>query len=281
MLWLDDIKDFSKYIHPMEEATTQLLKKKLISEEYCNQLLELYKNFELENLLPDLIGKSMEVTSVQLPKLYSIVKYQSELLEISMPKLYVFEGRYCDVNAEGLDNPWIQISTKTLEDYEDDELEFAVARQMSHIKLGHMRYEVLCEQFSQSLGIASQLGSSLIAFVPGGTVASKEAFEVYAAHFKLSASQWSRVSEYTADRCAFVMCQGNITAAIAAIKKQILNSRLLADEMRLPEYLKQTNAILDLKTPIARFSILDEQFPYGPFRIKELLGFAGSVSTFL
>lgn len=64
MLWLDDIKDFSKYIHPMEEATTQLLKKKLISEEYCNQLLELYKNFELENLLPDLIGKSMEVTSV-------------------------------------------------------------------------------------------------------------------------------------------------------------------------------------------------------------------------
>lgn len=278
MLDLESITDYSKYKHPMEDNITQLLNKKLLSDEYCNQLIELYRNFELENLLPDLIGKSMEVTVNQMPKLHATVAKQAEILKMKLPKIYIFEGRYCDVNAEGLDEPWIQISTKTLEDYEDNELEFVLARQMIHIKLNHMKYEVLCEQFSQSIGIASQLGSSLIAFVPGGTVASKEAFEVYSAHFKLIASQWSRVSEYTADRCALILCQFDIKSAISAIKKQILNSRLLSDQMILREYLKQTDTILNLKTPVAKFSILDEQFPYGPFRIKELLGVASSIN---
>lgn len=266
----DNEIDLNRYQHPLEKAAINRLEKRLLSKEYCAQLLDLYRTFELENLLPDLMGKSLSINNEQMPEIYSVFKRQAEILDMDVPKAYVFEGRYCDVNAEGLDDPWIQISTKTLEDFDVQELEYAIARQMIHIKLGHMRYEVLCEQFSKSIG----LGSSLITFVPGATVASQEAFELYAAHFKLVASQWSRISEYTADRCALVLCNWNIKAAVGTIKKQILNSRLLANNMTLSRYLRQTDTILAMDTPVAQYSIMDELYPYGPFRIKELISFA-------
>ena len=228
----------------------------------------------METLLPDLLGKSLTVNKYQLPELYSIFQKHAEKLNMPIPKVYIFEGRYGDVNAEGLDNPWIQVSTKALEDYDDDELEYAIARQMIHIKLGHMRYEVLCEQFSKSIGIASQLGGSLVNFLPGGSVASSEGFELYAAHFKLIASQWSRCSEYTADRCALALCNWNIKAATEAIKKQILNSRILSDNLKISTYLDQAESILDMQSSVAKYSIMDEVYPYGPFRIKELISFA-------
>ena len=277
MIKIEENSFLKPYIHPQEQEITAELIENLINQEYCEQLLEMYRSFELENLLPDLMGKSMTVNKKQMPELYGIVENQSLLLGMKVPDIYVFEGRYCDANAEGLDNPWIQISTKTLEDFEDNELAYLIARQMVHIKLGHMRYEVLCEQFSKSISIASQLGSSLISFIPGATVASGEGFEVYAARFKLIASQWSRVSEYTADRCALYMCNWDINTAVNAIKKQILNSRLLADTMKLSAYLEQADKILGLESPVARYSIMDEQYPYGPFRIKELISFASIV----
>ena len=271
------MNELKKYIHPKEVEITTLLDNQLMSREYQSQLIEMYNLFEEETLVPDLIGKSLEVNDFQMRELYGLVKDISTKLEMPVPSVYVFEGRYCDVNAEGYTKPWIQISTKTLEDFEDDELEYSIARQLVHIRLGHMKYEILCEQFSKSISIASQLGGSIVNFIPGGSVASSEAFEVYAARFKLIASQWSRVSEYTADRCALALCDWNIKSAVSAIKKQILNSRKLSDEMKLQSYLNQTESILRMNTPVAKYSILDEQYPYGPFRIKELISFASTV----
>lgn len=271
-----NMNELKKYMHPMEKEITEVLDGKLISREYQAQLIEMYNFFELETLMPDLIGKSMEINEQQMPELYKIFKELAGELEMPVPSVYIFEGRYCDVNAEGFEKPWIQVSTKTLEDFETEELKYAIARQLVHIKLGHMKYEILCEQFSKSISIASQLGGSLVNFVPGASVASNETFEVYAAHFKLVASQWSRISEYTADRCALVLCNWDIKNAVSAIKKQILNSRKLADEMNLSSYLKQADSILALTKPVAKYSIMDEQYPYGPFRIKELIAFAST-----
>lgn len=274
MYKIEDSIYLRNFAHPKEQEATELLDNNLIGKEFCEQLIEMYKLFEEETLLPDLIGKTLEVNDEQFPELYTIFKNIADKLSMVVPKIYIFEGRYCDVNAEGLDTPWIQITTKMLEDFDEEELKFAIARQLVHIKLGHMRYEILCEQFSKSIGIASQLGGSMVNFIPGGSVASQEAFEVYAARFKLISSQWSRIAEYTADRCALMICDWNIKAAITAISKQVMNSSKLVEKMKIGSFVKQADAILELETAVAKYSIFDEQFPYGPFRIKELISFA-------
>lgn len=43
--------------------------------------------------------------------------------------------------------------------------------------------------------------------------------------------------------------------------------------------IKQADVINSMTSPISIYSILDEQIPYGPFRIKELIGFASSIET--
>lgn len=266
------------YIHKKEDEVTRNLDNKLISEEYKNQLIEFYKKFEEENLLPDLIGKSVEVNEEQFSELYKVVKKVCKISDTKIPKIYIYESFYYDVNAEGYDNPWIQISSKTLEDFTEKELEFAIARQVCHIKENHIKYEILCEQFSKALGIISQVGTNAVSFIPLASTISKEALDVYSSTFKLAACQWSRVSEYTADNFAYLVCN-DINASVSEIMKQILNSKRLAEGMKLKSFLKQADVINSMTSPISIYSILDEQIPYGPFRIKELIGFASSIET--
>ena len=94
----------------------------------------------------------------------------------------------------------------------------------------------------------------------------------------MAACQWSRVSEYTADNFAYLICN-DINASVSEIMKQILNSKKLAEGMKLKSFLKQADVINSMTSPISIYSILDEQIPYGPFRIKELIGFASSIET--
>jgi len=266
------------YIHKKEDEVTKKLNESLISEEYKEQLIDFYRKFDEQMLLPDLVGKSVEINEYQFPHIYDIVKKQARILNIQIPKIYVFESFYYEVNAEGYDIPWIQLSSKTLEDFSKKELEFAIGRQMCHIKEDHIKYEILCEQFSKAIRIVGQVGVGAFSFIPAGSTITGEALEVYASRFKLTSCQWSRISEYTADNCGYLLCN-DIEASISAIKKQIVNSKKLADEMKLSSFVEQTKTINSMNSDISRFSILDEQIPYGPFRIKELIAFSSSIRT--
>ena len=268
------------YMHKDEERILKRLKKAMLVD--SSELIEYYKNFEEDSLLPDLIGKTVEINSEQFPRIYKIVKKIAEKLEIDIPKIYTFESFYYDVNAEGLDFPWINISSKAIIDLNNKELEFLIARQMCHIKEDHNKYEILCEQQSKLLLMAANLGSQAASVIPMGSIGVGEIADVKSSQFKLIASQWSRISEYSADFCAYLISK-DIKSAISAIKKTILNSSILADEMNLKSYLKQGEDITKLDSIISQYSIFDEQIPYGPFRIKELVAFASSlkVKTFL
>lgn len=263
------MENIYKYIHPQEAAVTERLKSNLVSEEYCEQLLENYRIFDLEKEMPDNIGKCLEVNKLQLPDVYEVVAELCEILDMEIPKIYVFENYYFSISAEGLDKPWIQISTKSLENFSDEELRFAIARELVHIKLDHIKYEVLCEEFTKNIETASQ-----VITLPGYAAASEQAFDVYRNRFILIAANWTRISEYTADRCALVACDFDITSAVSVILKQILNSSDLAEQVDLPSFLHQTEAIMSFTTTAAKFTRMDEMAPYGPFRIKELISFA-------
>ncbi len=263
------LKDITGYIHPQESDITERLYDNLVSEEYCNQLLENYKLFTLETELPDYIGKCLEVNDRQFPEIHSIIIEFSDLLEIKPPKVYIFESYYFNTSAEGLDNPWIQISTKSLENFGEEELRFVIAREFAHIKLGHLKWEVLCEQFAKNIETASD-----IIGIPGFPTTSKQLFEIYADRFTLISANWNRISEYSADRCALAICKWNIKSAVSAILKQILNSSVLAQNVNLQSFLNQTDALMSFTTNAAKYTRMDEMSPYGPFRLKELIAFA-------
>lgn len=263
------MENIYKYIHPQETIITERLMSNLVSTAYCEQLLENYRNFDLEKDLPDNIGKCLEVNNVQLPNLYKVIVDLCRIIDIKIPEIYVYVSPYFSLSAEGLDNPWIQISAKSLENFSDEELRFVIARELVHIKLDHIKYEVLCEEFAKNIETASRFIT-----IPGFAAIGQQAIDVYKERFRLIAANWTRVSEYTADRCALAACDYDIKSAVSAILKQILNSNELAKHVDLPSFLKQTEAIMSFNTIAAKYTRMDEVVPYGPFRIKELISFA-------
>lgn len=264
------------YIHKYENDLIDKLNNKLISEEYKNQLINYYKDFEEEMLISDLIGKSLEVNDKQFSEVFNIIKKQADILEIKLPKVYICNNSIYEIKAKGYDKPWIEISSKALEDFTTKEIEFDIAREMCHIKEEHIKYEILYTEFLKAIETLGKIGDNLLSSLPG--IISSEGLEVYSASFKLVAYQWSRIAEYTADRCAYLICK-DIKSGISTIKKHFLNSKIFSDKINMESFLKQCDFINNIDSSISRYSIFDEKMPYSAFRIRELIAFASNFKT--
>lgn len=231
-------------------------------------LLNYYEQFVAEAIVPDLLGKAVHVTSYQFPLIYDSVQRMSSLLNIVPPDVYVMESLYYDVNAEGYRNPWLQITAKTIYDFPKPELDFLIARQLIHLQCGHMYYEVLMEQTSKAFDFLKQTPAGLLNVVGGIDAAQMTQ--------RLVMAKWSRISELTADAGAYLLSAGNISDCVNAILSTIFNSRALAKEINIREYIKQSSQINARNSTMANFSKMDELMPYGPFRIQELIKYVSS-----
>ncbi|HZY97937.1 MAG TPA: RDD family protein [Candidatus Baltobacteraceae bacterium] len=88
-----------------------------------------------------LLGSSVRVHEAQYPRVFSIVKSTCAALDIPMPLVFVREDNFVPVAALGFGEPYsLVLSSHWIEVYEDDELAFAVGRELSHIAAGHTRF---------------------------------------------------------------------------------------------------------------------------------------------
>ncbi|MEO9262929.1 MAG: M48 family metalloprotease, partial [Candidatus Baltobacteraceae bacterium] len=88
-----------------------------------------------------LIGSSVMIHEAQYPRVFSIVKGACAALDIPMPLIFVREDNNVPVAALGFGEPYsLVLSSRWIEQFEDDELAFIVGRQLGHIAAGHTRY---------------------------------------------------------------------------------------------------------------------------------------------
>ena len=135
-----------------------------------------------------LIGSSVMINETQYPRVFGIVKEVCARLDIAMPLIFVREDNYVPVAALGFGEPYsLVLSSHWVEHFEDDELIFAVGRELGHISAGHTRF----------LSLLSVNGNEnpLISLIFGG---------------------WLRTCTRTCDKVGLLAC-GSLDAAIRAI----------------------------------------------------------------
>jgi uncharacterized RDD family membrane protein YckC len=135
-----------------------------------------------------LIGSSVMIHETQYPRVFAIVKRACNALEMPVPLIFVREDLHVPVVALGFGEPYsLVISSHWIEHFEDDELAFAVGRELGHIAAGHTRY----------LSLLSVNGNenAFIALIFGG---------------------WLRSCSLTCDRVGLLAC-GSIDAAARCI----------------------------------------------------------------
>ncbi|MDF2544647.1 MAG: hypothetical protein K0S47_4365 [Herbinix sp.] len=248
--------DKKLFIHPLEESLLEELKNNTY---FSEEIIDNYKNYDEKMRRPDLFGKTVRVTMKQFPTVYKNACEVADILEMELPEIFVYEDFYYGVESKGVSKPWIEISAKTIFDFNENELRFLIAREMFNIHMGHTYYDVLIDE---TLGVI-QNG---LRVMPTDVIVQSLKYSMY---------KWRRISNYSADCFGYVICN-DVRASIYCILKMILNNHELANNICLLDYIKQAETINEMNSPVESSTKLDEQMPYGPFRVKNIIAYASS-----
>jgi uncharacterized RDD family membrane protein YckC len=135
-----------------------------------------------------LIGSSVMIHEAQYPRVFAIVKRACAALEIPMPLVFVQENYNVPVAALGFGEPYsLVISSNWIEHFEDDELAFAIGRELGHIAAGHTRFNSLLSVNGNE--------NAIVALIFGG---------------------WLRTCALTCDKIGLLVC-GSLDAATRSI----------------------------------------------------------------
>lgn len=238
------------------------LEKYMISKDV---IFQYYKQLVEPMLIPDLYGKTIKVTNKVFSNIFILNQKISKIFGIKPPDIYVYESFYYGADTCGLSEPWIEISSKTISDFSEDELVFILAKQISHIFLEHHITKTHAEHLIKTINATES--------IPGvGLLNTFGLIDLSSKALELIYLNWHREITHTQDIYGMLFC-GNLISACNAIIKLVINDSNLAKQITISDYLKQANYLASLKGVVAFYTVFDESVPYGPTRIKELIKF--------
>ncbi len=241
--------------HPLDRQATEHLKKLrgfdwLVAKfvEYGIERIEYVRN----------IGGSIRIGPRQLPRHYEMLREACYILDVPEPELYVADGS--KTFTSGHNHPFIVIKSGVLGE-PDDEVMAVIARELGHIKCGHVLYKMMAREIkpffemidSVTLGIGGLVGAGIEA----GLLA------------------WDRRSKLSADRAALLAVQ-NDAPVLNMLLKLAGGSDKLGEELSLEQFLLQARAYQEglddrLSDRFYRFiANLDGTHPYAVERARAI-----------
>jgi uncharacterized RDD family membrane protein YckC len=187
-----------------------------------------------------LLGSSVRVHEAQYPRVFAIVKGVCAALEIPMPLVFVREDNFVPVAALGFGEPYsLVLSSHWIEVFADDELAFAVGRELGHIAAGHTRF----------LSLLSVNGNEnpLVSLIFGA---------------------WLRRCTLTCDKIG-LLCTGSLEAAIRAMGVAAFHE--FARKVDFDVFAEQQTEIES--DTIFRWGVWLGSEPYATYRIASLRAF--------
>lgn len=244
--------DRKEYVNYQQDEAFELYKDGVF---FQKEIENAYEEIDFKMRLPDQLGKTVRVSNIQFCGLYDMMRELSEKENIDCPPVYVYEDYYYGAESYGIDRPWIELSAKTVQDFSTEEIRFVLAREIYKISDGITAQRTLMEE---RFKVMQRVGPGQIEQVS-----------------RLSFYHWYRLANYTADNYGYLSC-GSIGSSIKAILLMVLNSRMLAEQINVKEFIGQASEINRLDDGVFNYTKADESVPYAPHRIQNLLAFAVS-----
>jgi len=197
------------------------------------------------------IGTLVRAGPRQFPELYELSMAAAARLSMRPVRVYVKRAAGMNVYPLGLwSKPLIVITSSMVDHLEKEDLQFFIARELSHIHAGHTWLRVLLKPVGSDVAVIGKLLNTMIF------------------------GDWVNRSELTADRGAFVVCE-SLTTSIRAMLKFAVGVNLF-NQMDIEEFLDQ---IHDVDNIGSRITALVAGRPYLTQRIRKLTEFALSAKV--
>lgn len=176
------------------------------------------------------LSRNLRVNETMLPTLHSYLRYACQILRTDEPELYVSTNPEPNAYTYGNTRPFIVLTTGLIDMLEDEELFFAIAHELGHIKCGHVLYRTMAQNFAMIMEIAGRATLGLGNLLGTG--------------LQLALFDWERKSELSADRAA-LLCVQDIQVAGRVFMKLAGGGSRLFSEMNAAEFFRQIRAYED------------------------------------
>ncbi|MBL0172806.1 MAG: M48 family metallopeptidase [Gemmatimonadaceae bacterium] len=208
--------------HPADRAALNTLRSIPGFDEVIRRIASVFGEAGVRNLF---LGDAVLIGPTQRPQLHAI--YQEVLQALDwpqtghpVPQLYVTQTPIANAGAVGFGNPFIVISSGTLELLEPDEQRFVLAHEVGHIITGHTTYRTIA-LIVLFFGMSALPLLASIALLP----------------FQLALLEWYRKSELSADRAGMLGTQDPRGSLMTFLK--LAGGRSMGDAIDLDAYLAQ------------------------------------------
>jgi Zn-dependent protease with chaperone function len=208
--------------HPADRAALHTLRAIPAFDDVIRRIAGVFGERGVRQLF---LGDAVRVGPTQRPQLYA--RYQEVLQALDWPEtgkpepqLYVAQNPIANAGAVGFDQPFIVISSGTLELLDADEQRFILGQQVGHIMTGRTTYRTIA-LIVLFFGMSALPLLASIALLP----------------FQLALLEWYRTSEFSADRAGLLATQDPRACLMAFLK--LAGGRAHGDTIDLEAYLAQ------------------------------------------
>lgn len=218
MLAPSKLKDLqaSEYEHPFDRKALEMVRRTPGLDLVVRKLNEL----AIERMLKiQYTGSNLKVTRNNFPEVYRVLNTACEILEMSeIPELYIQWNYGINAFTAGVEKPIIVLNSGCIDLLTPQEQSYIIGHELGHIKSQHVLYH----QIAQVLPVLGNLvGGATLGM--GGLLATS---------LELVLLNWSRMSEFTADRAGILACQDvnvatNALLKIAGLPQKFFNSQVV------------------------------------------------------
>lgn len=191
-----------EYLHPFDAKALQALQ----STNGLNTLIKKLYEWGLEKYLrQQYLGQSLKLSATNFPDVWGVFEAACDTLDFKeKPQLYVMRELGMECFTCGVTNTMIILGTECIEKLSEEELLFALGREIGHIQCQHVSY--------------MEVGAMLPVLADALSAATLGMGGLLSAGIQFALVEWIQTAEYSADRAGLLACQSMEVAASALVK---------------------------------------------------------------
>lgn len=202
------------------------------------------------------LASAVRTSDTQFRSLHEMGRDAAYILDLPrIPEIYVQQDPSVNAMAIGFDDPFIVVTTGTLDLLDEEELRFVIGHETAHILSGHAVYRTM-------LLVLTRLATR-VAWIPLGYIGLRA--------IVAGLEEWFRKSELSCDRGG-LLCGQDPDAAMRALMKLAGGTRL--HEMNIEAFLDQAreyDTAGDVRDGLLKvLNLLGTTHPFAVVRVAEL-----------